>query len=204
MLAEAPVASDRPPTVDWVNLPEGITTLSLWETLHDGVLLTVESDLLARTVTLRFEVDYVRKFHHLPEQTRFVITVSGVQSVRALRSVPWPGGCSIPQGLSRSEEERLMDEYQGKWRQESQSWTDFERLTDKGLEVSNSTLGRGSDAVALYLGLLDVDNSDSSPDAYIRGEGITFYVGERQVTPEEFVALGEAYWVAWEKRHKLD
>jgi hypothetical protein len=37
---------------DWVNLPESVFTLSLWDTLHDGDLLAIESDLLARTVTL--------------------------------------------------------------------------------------------------------------------------------------------------------
>jgi hypothetical protein len=48
------------------------------------------------------------------------------------------------------------------------------------------------------LGLL-VANS-SYVEAYIRGEGITFYIGERRVTPEEFVAFGEAYWDAFAKR----
>jgi hypothetical protein len=104
--------------------------------------------------------------------------------------------------LSYSEQEPLIDEYHRKWRQESQSWTDFQRLTDDGLEVSDSMLVRGSDAVALRLDLCVA--SDFYLEAYIRGEGITFYVGERQLTPEEFDALGEAYWVAWAKKHKLD
>ena len=80
--------------VDWVNLPEGATEFSLWSTLHDGDLTAIESDRMARTLSLQFDVGYVREFHNLSEDTRFVIVVSGVQSVLSFSSVPWPGGCS--------------------------------------------------------------------------------------------------------------
>ena len=196
------MASDEQPIVDWVNFPQNIPTISLWDALHDGDLLAIESDLLACTVTLRFDVPYVRDFHHLPEQTQFVIVVSGVRSVRSFVSVPWPGGYTIRQGMPRAQQEAAIAEYQRKCREESQSWADFERLISDGLEVSNAMLGRGSDVVALRLGLLV--GGDSYVDAYIRGEGITFYIGEKQVTPEEFVALGEAYWEAFASRRKTD
>jgi hypothetical protein len=194
------VASDDQPIVDWVNFPKDRATFSLWDILHDGDLLAIESDLFARTVTLRFDVGYVRNFHHLPEETRFVIVVNGVRSVRSFRNVPWPGGCPIPQGTPNDQRTALISEYHRKWREESQSWTDFERLTSDpyGLEVSSATLGRGPDAVALQLGLLVA--RDSYVEAYIRGEGITFYAGERQVALQEFVALGEAYWEAFAKK----
>jgi hypothetical protein len=198
MLSRNFVPSDKQQIVDWVNFPNDIPTLSLWDAVHDGDLLSIESDLLARTVTLRFDVGYVRDFHHQSEQTRFVIVVDGVRSVRSFRSVPWPGGCSIPQGMPNTQQETLIAEYHRKWREESQSWSDFEALVSDGLEVSNATLGRGSDVVALQLGLLVAN--DSYVEAYIRGEGITFYIGERQVTPEEFVAFGEAYWDAFAKK----
>jgi hypothetical protein len=194
--------SDKQPVVDWVNFPEGIPTFSLWDTLHDGDLLAIESDLLACTVTLRFDVRYVRDFHHLPEPTRFVVVVNGVRSVRSFRTVSWPDGYTIPQGMSRAQQDAVIAEYQRKCREESQSWADMERLISDGWEVSNATLGRGSDVVALQLGLLV--GGDSFVDAFIRGEGITFYIGERQVTPEEFVALGEAYWEAFASRRKAD
>jgi hypothetical protein len=204
MLARNSVTSDEQPIVDWVNFPEGVSTLSLWDTLHDGDLLAIESDILARTVTLRFDVGYVRDFHHLPENTHFVIVIEGVQSVRSVRIVPWPGGCSIPQGTTDAEQSALIHEYHRKWREESQSWSDLERMTSDpfGLEVSIATLGRGSGVVALQLGLLAA--RDSYVEAYIRGEGITFHVGERQITPEEFVAFGEAYWEAFASKGKAD
>jgi hypothetical protein len=196
------VASDEKAVVDWVNFPEAVPTLSLWDTLHDGDLLAIESDLLACTVTLRFDVHYVRDFHHLPEPTRFVLVVNGVRSVRSFRTVSWPGGYTIPQEMPRAQQEAAVAEYQRKCREESQSWADMERLISDGLEVSNATLGRGSDAVALQLGLL-VGGNDYV-EAYVRGEGITFYIGEKQVTTEEFVALGEAYWESFASRRKAD
>ncbi len=198
MLPRNLVASSEKPVVDWVNFPEGIPTFSLWDALHDGDLLSIESDLLARTVTLRFDVDYVRDFHHLPEGTQFVIIVNGVASVRSLRSVPWPGGCPIPPGTPNEQQRIMISEYHRKWREESQSWNDFEQLISDGLEVSNATLGRGSDAIALQLGLMV--GGDFYVEAYIRGDGATFHVGEKRVTLEEFFALGEAYWKAFSER----
>jgi len=185
---------------DWVNLPQGVPKFSLWETLHDGDLLAIESDLLARTVTLRFDVGYVREFHHLPADTQFVVVVEGVQSVRSVRSVPWPGGCSIPEGTPNSQQSTLIAEYHRKWREESQSWGDLVRLTSDryGLEVFNATLGGGAGVVSLRLGLLAA--GDSYVEAFIRGEGITFRVGDKEVTEEEFSALGRAYWEAFGKK----
>ena len=195
MLSGISMDSDQQPMVDWINLPEDTPTFSLWDTLHDGDLLAIQSDLLARTVTLRFDVDYVRDFHQLPEQTRFGIVVSGVQSVRSLRSVQWRGGCSIPQGTPNDQQSTLIAEYHRKGREESQSWNDFEHLTKDGLEVSNATLGRGPNVVALQLGLMV--RHDSYAKAYMRGEEIAFYIGDKQVTLEEFVKIGEAYWEAF-------
>jgi hypothetical protein len=196
------MGSDQQPLIDWVNLPESTSSFSLWDALHDGDVLAIESDLLARSVTMRFDVGYVRKFYQLSEQTQFVMAVRGVQSVRSLRSVPWPGEFSIPQGVSREQESVLISEYQRKWREESQSWSALERLTTDGLEVSNATLIRGSNVVALRLVLLVADGA--YVEAYIRGDRIDYYIGEKQVTLDEFVALGEAYWQAFASGRKRD
>lgn len=190
--------SDQGPIGDWVNLPDGVAKLSLWDTLHDGHLLAVNSDLLARTVTMRFDVDYVREFNQLPEHTPFVIEVTGVQSVRSLVYVPWPGEFSVPPGVDREEGSRLISEYHRKWRQESQSWSDFEQLVGGHLEVSDATIASGFGNVTLHLGVT-VQNK-SYVEAYVMGDGSAFYVGANQVTSEEFVSLGEAYWAAFARR----
>lgn len=192
------MASDEQILVDWANLPGGVPTLSLWDSLHDGDLLEIHSDLLARRVTLRFDVGHIRDFHKLPEDTRLIAVITGVQSVRAVRNVPWPGQFSVPEGSTREQESMLIAEYQAKWREESLSWEKFEQLTSDGLEVSNAILARGSASVALRLGVMAADRWYL--EAFLRGDGITFYAGEHQLTPEEFVAMGEAYWEAFAKR----
>lgn len=172
------MASDEKPIPDWVNFPESVPTVSLWDALHDGDVLSIESDQLARTVTLRFDVFYVR-------------------SARALHSVPWPGGCQIPPGAANDQQSIIIAEYHRKWREESLSWTDFERLNKDDFQVGNATLGRSPDVVTLQLGFLAGDDYIT---AYVRGEGATFHIGENEVTIEEFLALGEAYWNAFAKR----
>jgi hypothetical protein len=194
------MVSDERPILDWVNLPEGATELSLWSTLHDGDLIAIESDLLARTLTLRFDVGYVRKFHNLSEETRFVVVASRVKSVRSCRSVQWPGGCSIPAETPIEQQQAIVAEYQSKWREESLSWADFEQLTKDGLEVLDATLVQGSESIALHLG--SMVGGDSYVEAYIRGEEITFSIGTRHLTPQEFVEVGEAYWEARAKKRK--
>ncbi len=126
------------------------------------------------------------------------LKLTGVQSVRCLKSVEWPGGFSVPLGVSREEEQRVIKEYQNKWREESFAWADFERLTGEGLEVSSAILARGDGVVALQLGVL-VGN-DSYVEAYVRAEQIEFCVGSDAITAEEFVSLGEAYWQAFAQR----
>jgi len=195
------MVSDERPITDWVNLPEGATELSLWSTLHDGDLIAIESDLLVRTLTLRFDVGYVKDFHNLPDENQFVVIVSGVQSVRSLSCVPWPGECLIPARTPFEQQRAIVAEYHSKWREESLSWVDFEGLTKDGLEVSSATLGQGADGVALCLGCLA---GDSYVEAYIRGEAITFSIGTRHLTPQEFVEVGEAYWEEFAKRRTTE
>ena len=193
-------ASDE--VVDWANLPSDAKLLSLSHTLHDGDLVNVVSDLLARSVTLTFDVLYLRDFHHLPDDSRFVVTLSGVKSARSARSVRWPGEFSIPAGTPRDEERRLVAEYQSKWREQSQDWDDFERHIGSGVEVSDATLAVGRTGVALKLGVL-TDNDYVK--AVLRGRSVTFRIGAQELTTQQFVQFGEPYWTAFaSKRNSSD
>jgi hypothetical protein len=74
----------------------------------------------------------------------------------------------------------------------------LDQLHKDGFEVGNATLGSSpGGVVALQFGLLA---GDDHVTAYIRGERATFRIGEKQVTLEEFIALGEAHWSAFAKR----
>jgi hypothetical protein len=182
---------------DWVNLPDGARTVSLWNALHDGELHAVHSDRRARTVTLEFDVDYVRTFNHLPEGTKFLLVLHGVQSVRATSSEPWPGDFAVPKGAPREEESRLITEYQAKWREESQSWSEFERSI-AGAETLDATLVEGDNVVALKITLSTAH--DRYYEMYTRADSIAFAAGARHLSLGEFIRLGEAYWEAFSRR----
>jgi hypothetical protein len=143
---------------------------------------------------LRFDVDYVRDFNGLPEGTLFELLFSNVISARALRFQQWPGGCEIHAGMPREEQTRLVEEYQAKWREESQDWQILESsINEESPEVSNATLATGEDRVALRIGLLMDDGSYR--DAFVRAEKLDVRTtGGKLLSPKEFVALGEAYW----------
>ena len=192
--------SNKSPQVDWVNLPSDVRDVGLWDALHDGTLMSVCSDLLNRTVTLQFDVDYVRDFNRLPEGILFAVVLSGVQSVRATQSEPWPGEFSVPRGASRAEESRLIAEYHSKWREESQSWKEFEQSSGEDMEVSDASIVFGhANSVALRLAVM-MSSRNSFSEAFIRAEGVTFAVGGDEVTMERFLSLGAAYWEAFANR----
>jgi hypothetical protein len=166
------MSSENEAVIDWVNLPSDARTISLWDSLHDGDLIGIESDPAERTILLRFDVEYVRNFHKLPVDTRFAIKINGVQSVRCFAT--------------------------GAWTEESVSWDDFQRLSATEPEVSTANLAEGSNTVALQIGLLT--GHGGYAEMYLRGEQLRFYVGDSETTKEEFVQLGEAYWAAFASR----
>lgn len=91
-------------TISW----NGNRTIELRHFYSLGDLTAIESDLLARTLTLVFNVGFVRDFHSLSEETRFVVIVTGVKSVGSFRGVPWPGGCSIPAETPYEQQEAIV------------------------------------------------------------------------------------------------
>jgi len=112
--------------VDWVNLPDGATSLALWAALHHVQIVSIRSSLLERTITLHLESDHLLEFHKLPLDMQFLLKLEGVQSARVLHFAVWPGKFLVPAGVSSEEEARLITEYQAKWREESLSWGELE------------------------------------------------------------------------------
>ncbi len=68
--------------VDWMNLPHGLTEVSLWAGLHDAQIVSIQSNLLERTVTLHLESDHLLEFHKRPPDTQFLVRLEGVQSAK--------------------------------------------------------------------------------------------------------------------------
>lgn len=62
--------------------------VSLWDCLHDARLEAVRVDHAGKSLQLEFDAWHIRKFHSLPENTRFWLLFSGLESVRVIANGP--------------------------------------------------------------------------------------------------------------------
>jgi hypothetical protein len=151
-------AGCEPSIIDWLNLPDKMQVVALWDCLHDAEIVSVRSNLLERTMRFECEIEHLRDFHKMEEGFHFMFHLGGVQSARVLRYAVWPGGCSILPGLSVEEQRRIVTEYQAKWREESASWNEFEtqitRQDEQVFGISDAALAT-SQADHLLLNFVD-------------------------------------------------
>lgn len=191
--------------IDWAHLPVGAEADTLGPALHRAELRALTSDRLARTVTLTFDVAHLRRWLGLPEDTRFVLTLESVQSVRALEFRHWPGPRPDTAAPSPEEESQRFAAYVAQGRSESCAWSEVEpAIAAQGLEVFDAVLARGEDEVALKLqGRLIADD---------RWLNLFLHAGRLEVTRSDGVAfglaqleaLGEAYWEALAERGEVE
>src|SRR5216684_7706330 len=189
--------------VDWMNLPHGAAELSLWAGLHDAQIVSIQSELLERTITLHLESDHLLEFHKLPLDMLFLLRLDGVQSARVVHFSLWPGEFSIPSGATGEEQSRLVAEYQSKWREESLSWSELESAVTteckQVIDIVDATLATSPDnSVALRIsGLL---NYTSYRELFLRADRLTLSRGDGQeLGIAGLLKMGEAYWDAFER-----
>src|SRR6266851_8253693 len=120
------MADEQSTIVDWMSLPPAAAQVSLWAGLHDAQIVTIQSNLLERAVTLHLESDHLLEFHNLPLDMQFLLRLEGVQSARVIHVAGWPGEFSVPVGVSPEEQSRFIADYQSKCREESLSWSELE------------------------------------------------------------------------------
>src|SRR3989475_12535388 len=166
-----------------MNLPPGAAEVSLWAGLHDAQIVTIQSNLLERTVTLHLESDHLLEFHNLPLDMQFLLRLDGVQSARVVHYAVWPGEFSAPAGVAPQEAARLIAGYQSKWREQSLSWTELENaLTtecQQVLDIADVTLATAADnSVALRIGGLL--NSTEYRALFLPAERLTLRHGDGQ------------------------
>jgi hypothetical protein len=174
--------------------------------LHDASLVGVRSDLLARTLVLEFEIHYLQDFHKLPDGLRFQLRFEGIQSVRVLRYSVWPGAFSVPPGVSRAEESRLVKEYWAKWREESVGWSDFEAAfsadADTSLEVSDATLVESQAGTTAFWLAGHLDDKHYH-QVYVRAERVDALRSDNEpLGMALFKTMGEQYWEAFAQRRR--
>ena len=191
-------------TADWVNLPLGIEPISLWCSLHDAPLLSANSDLLARTVTLHFDTYYLRSFHNLGEGITFSFLLKGVQSVRVFRWSVWPGDFRLPPAIGHWEEYQKKEaEFRKLWRQESESWGTFQSSvnSDEDAEITEGEVAIGVGVSTVRLGVQMGEGEWY--EVFVRAEGLSIFRSDQQeVAISEFLSLGHAYWEAFDNRGK--
>lgn len=202
---DSPAVSDeQPPIFDWLNLPSGAITVSLWDSLHDARVVSVRSNLQERTLNISCESEHLRTFHKLDEGFQFILRLEGVQSARVLRYAIWPGGRPTLDGLPVEEQRKMVAEYQAKWREESASWNEFEsRITredEQVFDISDAALAasRGGSVALKFCGHL---NYATYREIYLRFETLKISGSDgKQFELEEFQRLGEAYWEVFSNR----
>jgi hypothetical protein len=200
------MADEKSGIFDWMNLPPGAQETSLWAGLHDAQIVSIQSNLLERSLTLHLESDHLLEFHNLPLDMQFLLRLDGVQSARVVHSAGWPGEFSVPAGVSPEEQSRLIAEYQSKCREESLSWADLESaLTTECkqvIDIDDATLATATNnSVALRIeGLL---NYTEWRELFLRAERLTLTRGDGQdLGIAGLLKMGEAYWEAFEQRKK--
>lgn len=97
-LKRGPTVDDDVPVADWVNLPQDMLMEYLDAPLHDAEIVSIRSNLLQRTISIRCDIGHLRRFHRLPEGFQFILELGGVQSARVFRYSIWPGEFSVPPG----------------------------------------------------------------------------------------------------------
>ncbi len=194
--------------LDWVNLPHGISSVSLWDGLHEAQIISIQSNLLERTVTLNVEIENLRIFYQWPLDMQFVFRLDRVQSARVVKYSIWPGPFTVPPGVSKEEQERLVAEYQAKWREESLNWSDLEKAMTaehkQVIDIADATLATEKNgAVALRIsGLL---NYTAYHELFLRAEKLTISRTDAgEIAVAELLKLGDAYWDALERQEDED
>jgi hypothetical protein len=199
------MSDDQSAICDWMNLPLSVQEVSLWPALHNAQIVSITSNLLERSVTLHLESDHLLEFHQLPLDMQFLLRLDGVQSARVLHYSVWPGEFSVPAGVSREEESRLIAGYQSKWREESLSWSELVNAVTtecrQVIDISDATLATSPDNSSIALRISGLLNYTAYRELFLRSERLTLTRGDGQdLGISGLLKMGEAYWDAFERR----
>jgi hypothetical protein len=131
------------------------------------------------------------------------------ESARILLYSAWPGESSVPAGVSREEESRLIAGYQSKWREESLSWSELESAIttecQQVIDISDATLAASPDNSSIALRISGLLNYTAYRELFLRAERLTLTRGDgHDLGISGLRKMGEAYWDVFERRKPAD
>ena len=187
--------------LDWLYLPANAESKSLWSCLHDGEIVSCQSDLINRNI--QFKCEILHLLDESEQDLKFLLLLEEVTSVRAFVHFRSEENFSVPEDVSREEASRLIKEYQARWREESIAWKDFEKnLPENPLSISDADFVSNKNQTALKIGgHLDVDDYyDLYCIIIARGSRIRASRSDgKDFSFEQLIKLGEDYWNSFEK-----
>ena len=177
------------------DLLEQSEPLSLWECLHDGSIVSFESDLMARSLTVIVDSAYHWEFHKFPTDTRFRIAGENVRIGEVFDFEPWLGASEPPRETPWEEAQAQRQRDYEKGRLISVDWKAFaaDVATDEDYVVMDAELTASITLAVLELGVMSYPNSNYRT-VRIHAERFRFNLGERELSLEAFQAFGAAYW----------
>jgi len=177
--------------------------LSLWECLHDSSIVSFESDLLGRTLTIVLDSAYHWEFHKLPANTSFRIIGENVRIAETFYFEAWLGAIEPSRETPWKEAQAQRQSDYEKGRLVSTDWNAFiaDVMTDEDYEVMNAELSNGQRLAVLELGIMSYPNSNYRT-VRVHAEQFHFRVGERELSLEEFREFGAAYWNNFAQKSK--
>ena len=188
--------------VDWCHGPPDVRESGAPHAFHDGGLVDIELDGLARTARLTFDVPYYARCLHLPEGVRIVLTLGGVRSLRAsTRDLPEAPLPPAPPGETRMEESARIKAWQALGQERSLDWSDsVRRIREDEMEVHTGAILESADGVALQL--LGAVGDDCMPiRLIISGTSLRWSLSDGTPWSEEQMrAVFDAYWSAFDQR----
>jgi hypothetical protein len=176
---------------------------SLWECLHDGIVESISSDSMARTLSITVDSPFHREFHELPTDTRLRVIGQNVRIAEAFDLEPWVGAIEPAPDLPWREAQEVRLKNYEKGLLISTDWKGFagEVATKEEHQILEAKLTTGKSLAVLELGVMSYPNSNYRT-VMIHAASFRFQVGEREISIEEFQEFGAAYWDDWSEKSK--
>jgi hypothetical protein len=177
---------------------------SLWESLHDAILIRITSAPRQRKIDFEFRINHLCKFHQLPINTTFLLQFEGVDFVRVAEDAPWPNKPYDALFKIITNQEISLPAMSARLGDEDIPWHKFEEQlnAEKDTEVYEASITQCEDGRLLFrLGIHVFPEFWPGLNIYAQSFSIQKTESE-MLSLEEFLQLGVDFWEAFEARSR--